>query len=226
MYSPGEQALDADVARSFEVLNDMLGSWSNESLTTYATLEQSLTFNPGQFQYTIGVGAELDMTRPLRLRHGFGTAFVLDTTGNRYPLTVITQDQWNLIGNIAQVNANVPQYLWYDPQMPWGILNFYPIPNIGWQVFWDSYLQFTRFPTLDVHAELPEGYDLALKGNLALQLRPYFPAAVITPELRESAERAKGNVKRTNFRETRAKYDSELVSRAKATFNVYRDTGV
>lgn len=223
IYSPGESVLDADMSRGFAVLNDMLGSWSNESLTTFATLEQSLIFTPGKFQYTIGVGGDLDTTRPLRIRHGFGAAYILDTSGNRYPLTVIQQDWWNLIGNILQVNANIPQYLYYDPQNPWGILNFYPIPNVGYTAFWDSYLQFERFGSLEVHVSLPLGYVMAIKRNLALELEPYYPNAVVSPKLQKAAETSKGNVKRTNFRETIAKYDAELVSKSRATYNVYRD---
>jgi hypothetical protein len=226
VYNPGELILPADMARGFKTLNDMLESWSNESLTCYATLEQSLTFIPGTYQYTIGPGAMIDTVRPIRLRHGFGTAYVFDQTSNRYPLEVITQDRWNQIGNILQVNANIPMYLWYDPQMPWGILNFFPIPNIGWQVFFDSYLQLQRFDDLTVEINLPTGYSMALKRNLALELGPYYPNAVVTPRLQTAAENSKANVKRSNYRETIAQYDSEIVSRAKATYNIYRDTGV
>lgn len=225
IYSPGENMLEGDVGRAFEVLNDMLDSWSNESLTTYATLEQSVTFIPGKYQYTIGTGADIDAVRPLRLTHGYGAAYVLDQTENRYPLEVIDRTRWNQIGNIANVNANIPMYLWYDPQFPWGVLNFFPIPNIGYQAFWDSYLQFASFPSLDVDANLPPGYTMALKRNLALELAPYYPGAVLSQRLIEAAQRAKGNVKRTNVREVIAQYDSELVSRSKATYNVYRDTG-
>jgi len=223
IYSPGEVVRDADMARGFEVLNDMLDSWSNEAMTTYAYLEQSVVFVPGKYTYTIGVGGDIDAQRPLRIRDGTGAAYILDQTGNRYPLTVIQRDQWNQIGNILQVNANVPMYLFYDPQFPWGILNFFPIPNIGWTAFWDSYLPFTQFPDLDEEANLPEGYDIALKRNLAIELAIYFPEAALSPALIKSAAVTKGNVKRTNYRQTIGRYDSEIVSRSKATWNIYRD---
>ena len=224
VYSPGEQCLDADLARGLVTLNDMQDSWSNEALACFAFLEQSVTFTPGKFQYSIGVGADIDTVRPLRLRHGFGAAYVLDTTGNRYPLDVKEQDWWNLIGNISQVNANIPRYLFYDPQMPWGVLNFYPIPNIGYTAFWDSYLAFTRFPSLDTSIEFPPGYDLALKRNLGLALEPFYPNAIISQHLIISASESKGNIKRTNFKAPIAQYDSALVSKSRATYNIYRDT--
>lgn len=222
VYSPGEQCLDADFGRGFSTLNDMMDSWSNEALTTFAFLEQSVTFTPGKYQYTIGVGGDIDTVRPLRLRLGFGSAYVLDSTGNRYPLTVIEQDWWNLIGNISQVNANIPSYLFYDPQMPWGILNFYPIPNIGYTAFWDSYLPFSQFPDLVTEAGLPPGYDMALKRNLGIALVPYYPTAIVTPELRQAAAESKGNIKRTNFKVPIAAYDPEIVSKSRGTYNIYR----
>lgn len=224
IYSPGEICLDADMGRGFVVLNDMLDSWSNEALTTYATILQSVTFIPGQYQYTIGVGAYIDATRPIRLLDGFGAAFVLDQTGNRYPLDVITEDRWNEIGNIAQVNANIPLYLWYNPQEPWGILNFFPIPNIGYQAFWNSYLQFQNYSSLDADPDLPPGYAMAVKRNLALELAPYYPDAVLSPRLQMAAAESKGNIKRSNYRPQIAQYDSEIVSRSRANYNVYRDT--
>lgn len=225
VYSPGEPLQGSDLGRGFETLNDMLESWSNESLTTYALILQGLTMIPGQYKYTIGVGAELDMTRPIRIPEGFGTAFVLDNTGNRYPLEIIQEDRWNQIGNIAQVNANIPLYLWYNPQYPWGIIHLYPIPTVSFQVFFNSYLQFERFDDINVNVFLPPGYVLAIKRNLALELAPYYPTAVVSQRLDESARIAKGNVKRSNFKPVVAQYDGELVAKAKATFNIYRDTG-
>lgn len=225
LYSPGEVVADADLAQGFVTLNAMLDSWSNENLTCYATKQQSVTFNPGQYQYQIGVGApDIDDVRPIKLTGGFGTSYILDQTGNRYPLTVIAEDKWNQIGNITQVNANIPQVLYYSPQFPWGILNFYPIPNVGFQAFWYSYLQFTAFQTLDIDINLPPGYELAIKRNLTVELSIFYPNSAMSPMLQRSAEISKANVKRSNTRELVAQYDSELVSRSKATYNIFRDT--
>ena len=224
VYAPGEDIADADLAQGLVTANDMLRSWSNEQLTCYATLQQSVTFNPGQYQYTLGPGGDIDGVRPLRLTGGFGTAFILDQTGNRYPLTILELDKWEQIGNIAQVNANIPQYLYYDPQFPRGILNFYPIPNIGYQAFWDSYLQFTGFQFLDQNVNLPDGYGLAIKRCLAVELITYYPDSKVTPTLLRSADTAKANVKRTNTREVVAQYEGALISRSKATYNIFRDS--
>lgn len=224
VYTPGEICLDPDIGRGFEVLNDMIESWSNESLTTYAELQQQVVLTPNKYQYTIGVGADIDTVRPLRILDGFGSAYILDPIGNRYPLEVIRQDRWNQIGNINQVQANIPLYLFYDPQFPWGVVNLFPIPNIGYTAVWFSYLQFSTFPSLDVDANLPPGYTRALKRNLSVELGPYYPEAALSQPLILAAATAKANVKRTNFRPTIAQYDSSIVSKSKASYNIFRDS--
>jgi hypothetical protein len=223
VYSPGEQALDADISRGFNVLNKLMDSWSNESLSCYANLEQSGALLPGQYQYTIGAGGFFNMVRPLRILDSPGTCYVLDNNGNRYNLEVVPQDRWNLIGNIAQVTANFPNTLFYDAQYPLGIINVYPIPTISWTLFWDSRLQLSEFSSLNTQMSLPPGYEKAIVDNLSLDLIPYFKDETfqVPPLWIKQAMDSKGNIKRTNIREVLAGYDPELVSRANGSFNIY-----
>lgn len=227
VYAPGEPITAADTTLCLQRLNTMLDSWSNESLMTYAILEQSGTLNPGQYQYTIGAGGYFNMTRPLRILSSPGTCYILDNNGNRYNLEVIPRDRWNLIGNIAQVTANFPNTLFYDPQYPLGIINLYPIPTISWTLFWDSYLQLTDFPNLTTTLSLPPGYQAAIQDNLTVELWRFFKGdAVPIPQTTLAiAARSKGNVKRTNVRENLAGYDPEIVSRGQSTYNIYTDSG-
>ena len=224
-YSPGEVLSAADSERGLSALNDMLDSWSNESLTTFAKLEQSVVFTPGQYQYTIGPNGNINSTRPLRILDGYGTCYVLDTNGNRYPMDVLQQDEWNLIGNVAQVNANIPSKLFYDPQFPLGIINVFPVPTIGWTLFFDSWLQLAEFPDLVTVLTLPPGYRRAIRTNLAIELWPYFKDEKTQPNaaLVKAAMTSLGNIKRTNIKEVVAIYDPEIISRASPTYNIFRD---
>lgn len=223
VYAPGETLSAADASRALVVLNDMLDSWSNESLSCYAILSQSTTLIPGVSQYTIGPGGAVNSTRPLRLINGPGAAFILDDNGNRYGVDVVPLDQWNLIGN-EEVDSDVPNTLWYDPQFPLGVLNFFPIPNIGWTANWTSYLQLSDFASLTTPVSLPPGYNLALKANLAAELNPYFTSQPLPPDVQRKAMMSKGNIKRTNMRPLVAVYDPEIISRATPTYNVYTDS--
>lgn len=53
----------ADAAQdAFDMLNDMLDQWSNESMMVSYKTEIIFTINPGQTQYTIGPGGEINST--------------------------------------------------------------------------------------------------------------------------------------------------------------------
>ena len=210
----------------------MLDGWSNENLSCYAITEQSVVLTPGKSTYTIGTsgGADIALTRPLRLIDGPGAAYMQDPTGNNFWLNVVPLDKWNLIGNrTSTVNSNIPDTLFYDPQFPLGKLNFWPQPNTGgYTAFWDSYLQLTDFTALDSAVSLPPGYKDALQKCLAIEIWPDFKSGEPTQLLVMMADKARATIKRTNIRPVEAVYDPELVSRAIPTFNIYsgRDGGL
>jgi len=226
VYAPGEQLLNPDAAQGFTLLNQMIDSWSNESLTCYAIAEQSGVPAVGKTSYTIGLDptADFNMRRPIKLITGPGAAYLMDTNNNRYPVQVIEQDRWNLIWNLVSVTSNLPDTIFYDPQFPLGIINIFPQPNTsGIRLFWDSYLQLTDFASVNGVVQLPPGYERAIQQNLALELEPYYPTAVISQLLRMQAAESKGNVKRSNVRPVIAVYDKELTRSGHPRYNIYSD---
>lgn len=222
-YAPGETMNAADAARGLSILNQMMDSWSNESLTCYAIKEQTVTLVPGQYAYTIGTGGDVNDTRPLSLITTAGSAYILDPYGNQYPVEVITQERWNQRGS-RNTNSNFPDVLFYDPQFPLGILNFDPIPNIGYVAHFDSYLQLTDFSDLTTPLVLPPGYQLAIRSNLTIALHTFYPNGQLDPGVMMEAAVSKANVKRTNIRLNVASYDPEIVSRSKGRYSIYTDS--
>lgn len=225
VYAPGETISNADAQQCLTRLNDMLDSWSNESMTCYAILEQTAPLVAGQWQYTIGPGGNFNMTRPLSLIKTYGTVYVQDTNGNRYNLEVLERAEWNLIGNIVQTNSNYPQAIFYDPQYPLGVINLFPVPNVNYTLYWDSYLQFTDLAGLTSTTSFPPGYIKALKDNLALEVWPYFKTDGSMPSklMIAMAARSKGNIKRLNYRLNIAQFDPELVRGGQSSYNIYSD---
>jgi hypothetical protein len=214
-----------DGALALTVCNDMLDSWSNESLTTFTILEQSAVLVPGQQSYTIGQGGNFNMTRPIRIIEGPGSAYVQDGNGNNYQMEVVPRDKWNLYANRSNiVQSDFPNILFYDPQFPLGVINVLPYPNAAYTMFWDSYLQLSDFANLQTEVTLPPGYALAIKTNLAVALKPYFDDAQLDPIVLARAMESKGNIKRSNMRPVVALYDAEIVSRAGVSYNPYTDT--
>lgn len=224
-YGVGVTPSSADMQLGLNALNDMMDSWSNESLSTFATLEQSFALVPGQQSYTIGPGGQINMVRPIRIIEGPGSAYVQDTNGNNYPVEVVPRDKWNLYSNrSALITSDFPTILFYDNQFPLGIINVAPFPTINYTMFFDSYLQLAEFPSLFTAVSLPPGYNLAIKTNLAVALSPYFSDAQLNPVIVARALDSKGNIKRSNIRILDALFDNEIVSRANVSYSPYTDS--
>lgn len=225
-YAPGESISDADAELALRVANDMLDSWSNEALTCFAILTQSVVLQPPIAVYSIGPGGTTGIggTRPIRILEGPGAAWLQDTNGNRYGIEVVPYDKWIMVTSNTLVNANVPIYLYYDAQDPLGFLNFWPVPNINWTAYWTSYLQLTDFSVLTSPFQFPPGYKKAIQDCLAVELYPYCFKGEMPPQIIvELASKSKGNIKRSNIRENIAIYDSALISTGRSFYNIYSD---
>lgn len=222
VYAPGDVVTGADMALGLRVLNRMMDSWSNEALACFARMEQSSPLVVQKATYTIGPGGDFDMARPLKLLSGDGAAYLQDALGNNFPITVVEQDQWNLIGN-RTTTSDIPDTLFYDAQFPLGTINIFPTPTNTYTLFWDSTLQLEEFADQTTPVTLPPGYEAAIVHNLAIWLKPYFKAADIAKEVVELARTTLAAIKRTNIREVVAGYDTEIVAKGSSTYNIYRD---
>lgn len=222
IYAPGETVNPVDMARGFETANMMLDTWSNEYLMCYAELEQALPLVPGISQYTLGPGGTLPF-RPLKINTGPGTAYVQDTNGNNYGVNSVSREVWNLIGNRVISNSNFPDTIFYDAQFPVGFLNVFPVPNISYTLYFDSFQELSAFPGIDVDINFPRGYSEALFRNLAIALEPAYPTARLSRNTVDLAAKSKANIKRTNSKVLFALYDAELTPRGAAVYNIYTD---
>lgn len=224
IYPPGNSMSTADALRGLSTLNDMLDVWSNESLACFDWVTMTFTLIPGQYQYTVGAGGNIDQTRPLRVSDAPGSAYLLDTNLNRYLMDVVDQLTWN-IQTTAVANSDLPNILFYDPQFPLGIINVWPTPSIGYTCSFLSYRQLGDFASLDALFSLPPGYKRMITTNLCLSLKPYFTGAQIDPLIMKEASETKASVKRNNIRTQIAVFDPELVSRGNSVYNIYSDRG-
>jgi len=214
----------ADTELGADQLNKMLDSWSNESLMCYAVLEQSTVLVPGKTAYTIGSGGDIDAARPLKLRDGYGAAYLRDSNNNNYWVTVVQKDRWNLISNRGPtITSNIPDTLFYDPQFPLGVINIWPTPTEAMTLFWDSYLALPDMPTTATAFSLPPGYELALQSNLAVLLAPFCGKTQVSPDVRAIAMQSKAQIKRTNIRLNVAQFDPEISENGRRSYNIYTD---
>ncbi len=212
----------ADINDALLTFNTMLDSWSNEKLMSYITLERTFTLIIGQQQYTIGPGGNFNTARPFDITQ----AFITDSNQLRYPVTILPQDKWNLIGEL-NINSQIPTTLFYDPQYPLGVINIFPVPLVGYTLTIDSTQAQVDFTSLTQSLSMPLGYERMMISNLAIELMgagwPCLLNQLQLAALMKQAEESKANVKRTNIKEVIADYDQAIVSKSYATYNIYSD---
>lgn len=213
-----------DSQLGLDILNKMLDSWSTESLTCYAILEQSVQLTVGKASYKIGplAGADIVASRPIRIIEGPGAAYLQDFNQNNYRVDVVTREQWNQIANRGpSTTSDIPDTLFYDPQFPLGVINIWPYPTMGYTLFFDSFNQLTDMGTLYQTFNLPPGYELAILSNLAVLLGPFCKNALVSQDVKDVAKWSKANVKRSNKRNNVAQFDKEITKSGQPNFNIY-----
>ena len=150
--------------------------------------------------------------RPLRIN----SAIVRVTTSVAgtldYPVAVINLENYEMIG-IKTLNGPWPRAVYYQPSMPLGVLNYWPNPNqvSEMHLYCDTLL--TRFETLNQTVTLPQGYNLALRFNLAELLMPEFGVkeAAVMQMVSTQAANTRAWVKRTNMQPLQtARFDPVL----------------
>lgn len=212
----------ADANQGLNVFNAMLDSWNGEGLVSYANQEQAFNMVANTQSYTLGPTGVWVGTRP----DNIVDAFITDSNGLDYGLTIVNQEQWNDIGD-KSITSQIPTTIFYDAQFPNGIVNIFPVPLLSYTLTMDIILMAVTYAALTTSLSLPTGYERTYVLNLALEMIGQGWPCVLDDKqlarLTENAMQAKGNVKRKNIKEVVAEYDGAIVSKSYATYNIYSD---
>lgn len=175
---------------------------------TTVTMSANATSTPstGTDTITYTIPGDFVMQRPLRITSGYTRINNLDFTLK----VVATEQEYNSILYKAQPGP-WPTIAWYNPQMPYGLLNVYMTPGQSAAVHLFSDVILSNL-TLNQTFILPQGYALALKLNLALQLWPEYVSMEPPFMLLKLAKEAYDSIKDLNRApQVEATYDSELL---------------
>jgi hypothetical protein len=192
MLAEGETPSADTSADALMALNQMIDSWNTERLSTYTMTTQSFTWTGGNASQTLGPTGDLVGTRPVRLDPA--TYYMVDDVS--YPLRIITQQQYNNI-ILKDNTSTLPQYLYYNPDLPDITMYLYPVPSA------DITIKIVGVEPLDEPASLvtvlsfPPGYMRAFAYNLAVEIASEFGIEP-PPNVRRIASAAKRNIKRIN----------------------------
>lgn len=131
--------------------------------------------------------------RPLRINDAFVRVSGLD-----YPVAILNYEEYMLIG-LKGLNGPWPRSLYYQPSYPLGNISYWPNPSSGeMHLFCDTILG--RFTSLTDTVNMPPGYKMALRWNLAEMLMASYGVndQMQVQMIMQNAAKSRGYIKRTN----------------------------
>lgn len=168
VLASGEEANPGEIQDALEIAQQMLQSWSNETLLVHVYTHESFTLT-GARSYTIGPGGDFDTTRPQHLVN----VRVRDAGGLETPITITSLEQW--AGTpLKDTERYAPAYVYYIPEMPLGRLEFSANPQDGDTLKLVSAKPIEALPALTEDMTYPPGYDRAIRLGLATELAPEY----------------------------------------------------
>ena len=184
---------------ALEALNLMLGSWGASRFLSASTGKVTKTMT-GASSYTIGVGGDINTTRPTAIYNAYWSTGGLD-----YPLTFLDYSDYQDIG-IKNIGS-IPEYIVLKPDNPLSTIFLFPVPANGTLTL-DNVRPATEL-TLADDLPYPPEWIRALKFNLAIELSPEF-GFTVSPELVALAQESKAIVMRSMVTVPLARFDALL----------------
>ncbi len=151
---------------ALDTLNDILSSWSNESLMAYARVTESFPLSSGTASYTIGAAQTFNTTRPIFIAQ----AYVKQGTTS-YVVSVEPDEIYQSI--VDKTSQGTPLLINYTNEFPTATINVYPVPTAGYTLYLTSEKELVQL-TLNQTVSLPPGWNRALIYNLAMELAPEY----------------------------------------------------
>jgi hypothetical protein len=173
-----------------------------QTVTMSASASVTPANNPEPINYSIP--GDWAIPRPNRITHGFTRFSQLDFTCD----VMETQSRFLEI-LYKQQPGPWPTVAWYNPQMPYGLINFYQTPgnSAPFHLFTDTILTDL---TINQTFILPSGYARALKWALAKEICAEY-GYPMTPAILMHADEAMKLIKALNAKPAeRARYDRML----------------
>jgi len=149
-----------------EALNNMLKGW--EEILHHSVVKEYFTLTAGTGVYTIGEDGDFDTIRPM----GIVSAYIEDSGGIDYEVSVIAKEDYDAINNKSEVSR--PDKLFYNPTNPLGTIYFNYLPESAETFYLTSFKEFTEYAALEDTILEPVEYEKAMIYNLAVDLAPEY----------------------------------------------------
>jgi hypothetical protein len=172
ILAPGESPSAAEASDALYLLNLMLSSWSNDTLSIYANTLENFTLVSNMSSYTIGTGQTFNTSKPITIQAMYVRSGSID-----YPIE--SMNDIDFANELALKSvAGLPYYYNFNNNYPAAVIKFYPVPDQNYQLFILSEKPLSSLATLDTVVSLPDGWEHAIIYNLAMMLYPEYQQAV------------------------------------------------
>ncbi len=191
----GASLTSAEQTECLAEMNAMLDSWSNERLMIHTLSQTSFALTASDGTYTIGNGADFNMTRPTKL---VNPCFTRNLDSVDIPLEIIDADTYGRIVD-KTLGDDTPAYIFYDAgysATSTATIRLYPLPTSGLTLYINTLQPFTNFSTMTHALSLPPGYQRAIEYNYAIEAAGGFTE--VDPSVAMVARESKAVLKRLN----------------------------
>lgn len=200
VLAAGQTLTGDDSADMLLLLNSMLSQWNQKRWLIYHLVDIACPSTATQ-SYTVGPGAQFNVTRPDRLEAAYarltgqpaGSAGYLD-----YPLQIIqTMEEYAAIS--FKELSTFPSYVFYDATFPVGTVYFWPVPTDMFELHVVVKETLPQFTALTTAFNLPPEYLDALIYSLTARIQLLYQLPV-NPDIAAMARAALNTLKVANNR--------------------------
>lgn len=167
----GEAPAPNELADGLSVLNEMIDSWSNESLMVYAQVRESFLLTAAQASYTIGTGGNFNTSRPTAL--DIASIEIQTNPLNEIAVEILNLAQWSEIA-VKSTTGAIPTKIYLEDTFPLATVNLWPVPSVPNKLILYSTKPLSGFASINDVVILPPGYAKALRYGLAIELAPEY----------------------------------------------------
>lgn len=204
VYGSSTPVSPEDEQISIDVLNDWIDGLKTKSLSVYQQARTTWALTTAS-SYTIGIGAVINVARPVTPQHIAAFAWLNNNVTPPYETPLgppLTDSQYQGIA-AKTLNNTYPGGFYYDPAYDasgFGLVKPWPVVN-GSGLYGVVYSAVPVDEVTDVTATilLPPGYRRWIRTALELELAPAFKVAV-TEDMRTAARLAMADVMVANTR--------------------------
>jgi hypothetical protein len=165
--------------------NQLMASWSTEGASLVARKKLTVSVATTNGPFTLS-------ERPERIESASVASGGIDSQ-----LEIVDSVGWEAVPEKMAQSVYVRK-LYCDYAYPNAAVYIAPIPRLGGQLEMWIYVPMPAFTSLSQTIDLPMGYEMALRYNLAVALLPEYPRSEVDPTLLQQAQNYKAAIVQLN----------------------------